>query len=128
MSSWLTIRTVTGVAGHMLIPNFQRCLRPTLRYRPSRELTFCSARTRPGLSATEIPRPAVTATARHRERQSEEAIHLSLALDCFRWRAMTSQAVLFCGLNLFRNRLHHAANRSCARDRQLNVLDQAFVV
>ncbi len=41
---------------------------------------------------------------------------------------MISQAVLFCGLNLFRNRLHHIVDRSCARDRQLHVLDESLVV
>ncbi len=33
-----------------------------------------------------------------------------------------------CGLNLFRNGLHHIVDRSCARDRQLHVLDESLVV
>jgi hypothetical protein len=38
------------------------------------------------------------------------------------------QEGIFCGLNLFRNRLHHIVDRSCARDRQLHVLDESLVV
>jgi hypothetical protein len=39
-----------------------------------------------------------------------------------------AQDGIFCSLNLFRNRLHHIVDRSCARDRQLHVLDESLVV
>jgi len=65
----------------------------------------------------------VTATSRHREWQSEEAIHLS-CLGCF----AGARNDLSSSLVLFRNRLHHIVDRSCARDRQLHVLDESLVV